>query len=300
MKWTYFGNFKSNIPAIDRDILFSLEKKGKVKTFDIVDTIKFDEEQILKIAEESNKGDVFLFHGFIPMQDEMLLGLVLERFNVLLSQIKCKRVMWMMDKVMGKEVKIIMTLEKNLDAIFVTDETWLRRFDSDKIFPLHPAASENVYIGNKTDELTCDIAFAGSLYGERVGMYESLKRKFGDRFRVYDDKFGQSYADLCKSARIIFVPQIPFDDFFWSDRIYTILQNGGFCLHPRTYGLQEEGFVDGRHYMTYHTEQDMFVTARMLLDQSSDKLIEGISKEGKEFVKEHTYSKRIDEMLTKI
>lgn len=296
MKFTYLGNFDSEVPTIDQDILYSLKKKGEVFQFDLR---KFEDADMQKIIEKANESDMFLFHGFIPETNDMMLEMILQRVQILLDNIKCKKVLWFFDKIMGNKVKIITKLMDSVDFIFLNDDTWSRRFSSDKIFPLHHAAPEGAYIrnGEYKKELACDIAFVGSMYGERLGMYEFLKKKFGDRFVLYDDKFGKNYADLCKSAKIIFVPQHPFDDFYWSERIYTTLASGGFCFHPRSYGLEEEGFVDGKHYMTYHTEQDMFVALSMLLDKKSDKTREDIAKEGKKFVKGITYSQRLDEII---
>lgn len=297
LKVLYFANLDSEIPTIDQDILYSLKKQAEVITFDIR---KFDDENLQKIIDEANKCDLFLFHALIPDTNEMMLGLILERIGMVMDSIKCKKVLWFLEKIAGNKMKIVTSLMDKVDLVFVSDETWLRRFESDKIFPLHPAAPEKVLVGKFDKELECDIAFVGSIYGERLEMYEMLKKRFGERFKLFDDKFGKDYADLCKSAKIIIVPQVPFDDFFWSERIYTTLNNEGFCFHPRSQGLQDEGFIDGEHYFTYHTEQDMIVSLTMLLDKKSDELRKQVVKKGKVFIKGQTYGHRIDEIIKKV
>ena len=197
-------------------------------------------------------------------------------------------------------MKIITTLLPVVDHVFLADETWLRRFENEKIHPLHPAASEKIKKGVFKKELECDVAMIGTIYGDRLKQYEFLKGRFGDRFKHFDDKYGKDFSDVCKSAKVVIAPMYPFDDFFWSDRIYNIMASGGICVHPRAYGLTEEGFVDGIHYVDYYTEQDLFVTLTMFLDKQSDKLREEMAAQGAEFVKTKTYSDRIDEMLNTI
>lgn len=295
-KVLYFGNFKGEVHSIDQDILYSLKKNSDVIAIDLRE---FKENEDLKIiVDKANKCDLFLFHAFVPETNELYSQLVLERFVVMLEAIKCKKVLWFLDKIVGFKMKIITTLYDSLDLIFLADETWLRRFDSDKMFSLHPAASNKVYKGKFKKELSCNIAMLGSLYGERVKQYEFLKKRFGDSFKFFDDKYERDYADVCKSAKIVIVPQFPFDDFYWSDRIYTILNNGGFCVHPRTYGLTEEGFKDGKHYVDYYSEQDLFITLKMLIEDKS--LRNGISKEGKEFIKGYTYEDRLEDIFKKL
>lgn len=295
MKILYFGNFKNEIPTIDQDILFSLKKKAEVVA---VDLREFAEDQdIKKIIDKANKCDAFLFHALIPETNELYIQLMVERLTTALEAMTCKKICWFLDRIVGTKMKIVTTLLPFVDHMFIVDGTWARRFENDRIHVLHPAASEKIKKGKKVKELECDVAMIGSLYGERIKNFEFLKSKFGDNFKFFDDKFGKDFSNVCASAKVVFVPQYPFDDFFWSDRIYNILASGGVCIHPRAYGLTEEGFVDGTHYIDYYTEQDLFVTLSMLLDKASDKTRKGIAEQGKEFVKNLTYGNRIDEML---
>jgi hypothetical protein len=296
MKITYFGYFKEGLPIPDNDILYSLKKEHEVYPCDIR---KFDDKDLLQIIEKANKSDMFLFHGSIGEYDDLTFAMILNRISVLLDSIKCKKVMWFFDKIIGSRIKIITTLLDKIDYIFVNDDTWLRRFDSDKIFPLHMGCPDKFYKGKFDPELECDVAFVGNLYGERIKMYEALKKKFGERFKMFDDQYGKKFADLCKSVKVIVAPQFPFDDFCWSDRIYTTLSNGGVMVHPRTYGLEDEGFKEGEHYFSYYAEPEMFTIISALL---SDKTIrKGLSVMGQDFVRKNfKYSDRINKIIQKI
>lgn len=294
-KILYFGNFKNETPTIDQDILYSLKKKADVITVDLREFA--EDNDIRKIIMKANECDIFLFHALIPETNNLYIKLMLERIVEMLEGMTCKKVLWFLDKIAGSKMEIIVNLLPHVDYMFVADGTWKKRFTEEKLFVLHPAASEKIFKGKVKDDLVCDIAMYGSLYGERFKQFEFLKSKFGDHFQYHDDKYGRDLANLCKSSKIVIVPQYPFDDFYWSDRIYNVLANGGTCVHPRTYGLQEEGFIDGTHFIDYYTEQDLFVTLSMLLDKKSNTVRKGIGKQGKEFVKGHTYGNRIDEML---
>ena len=297
-KILYFANIKSETPTIDQDILYSLKEKAEVTTIDLREFA--ENKDLKKIVDKANKCDVFLFHALIPETNDFYIQLMLERLTSMLEAITCKKVLWFLDKIVGGKMKVITSLLPFVDYMFLTDGTWSRRFENEKIFVLHPAASEKLKKGKFKKELECDVAVMGSLYGDRVKQFEFLKSKFGDGFKFFDDKFGKDFSNVCKSAKVVIVPQYPFDDFYWSDRIYNILASGGICIHPRAYGITEEGFEDGKHYFDYYTEQDMFVLLTMLLDKKSDKLRAEVSEVGRLFVKSHTYSKRIDEMLNKI
>jgi hypothetical protein len=297
MKILYFGNFKSETPTIDQDILYSLKKQAEVVA---VDLREFSEnEDLTKIVLKANKCDVFLFHALIPENNDFYVQLMLERITTLLEGITCKKVCWFLDKVVGGKMRIVTSLLPFVDYMYVADETWTRRFDCDKIIPLHPGASEKLKKGKFVPELECDIAMVGTLYGDRVKQFEFLKGKFGDKFKLFDDKFGKDFSNVCASAKVVITPSYPFDDFFWSDRIYNVLASGGVCIHPRAHGLTEAGFVDGTHYVDYYTEQDLFVTLTMLLDKKSKSVRRGIAKNGMAFVKGQTMGHRVAEILSK-
>lgn len=292
-KIVYWGNVNDTPrPTIDREVLEALRQIADVQFFDIKD---FDMEKLMKAA---NKSDMFLFHGQVPTSDEVTEMLMVERIQLVLQGIKCKKVLWFMEKVWMNKGNIIERLLPEVDMAFFADGTWVRRMKED-IHALHPAAPVKPIKGKYRPELACDVAYLGNLYGPRMQEYEFLKEQFGDGVKFFDDKFGQDFADVCASANILVVPRFPFDDFFWSDRIYTMLSSGALVIHQRTYGLKEEGFKDGEHYFEYEKDQDFVALINSLLEKDSKGMRKAIAKNGQEFVKKHSYAERVKELIKK-
>jgi hypothetical protein len=79
--------------------------------------------------------------------------------------------------------------------------------------------------------------------------------------------------------------------------VYKVMANGGVVVAPNAYGLEEEGFKDGVHYMTYKSDQDMMVILKGLIGKGSEKARKMIKKEAKNFVKDKTYLQRIEVIL---
>lgn len=288
LKIIYWGNVKNTPrPTIDQEILKALRKVAEVKFFDIKN---FDMGKLI-----SEPSDLFLFHGQIPTSDEVTSMLMVERIQTVLQAVKCKKVLWFMEKVWLNKGNIIERLLPEVDYAFFTDETWVRRM-KENVYPLHPASPKQLR-GKYREELACDIAYIGNVYGPREREYEFLKEKFGDSVKFFDNKFGKDLADVCKSAKIILVPRFPFDDFFWSDRIYTFLSYGALVVHQRTYGLKEEGFIDGQHYFEYERDQDLVALIGSLLEKGMEKMRKAVSRNGRDFVKTHTYKERVEEII---
>jgi hypothetical protein len=286
MNIIYFGNFTNTVArTIDTEIVSSL-KNHKVKQFDIK---KFEMKELLR---DCSKADLFLFHGMIIAQDEISYMMMIERLKVILMNVTCKKVMWFMDKVWGMKAQVVDTLLPHIDEAYFTDGTWVRRV-KDKVSFLPPAHTS--LTGKFKKELECDIAYVASLYGNRQDEFSFLKETFGERLKFYDDKYGQDLADLCASTKIMIVPRFPFDDFFWSDRVYEYMNNGTFVIHPRCQGLADEGFKDGVHYMTYNSDSEIVSIAIEMLN--NEKLRTEIAQNGKRFVKNITYKSRLKKIL---
>lgn len=276
----------------DYDIYRSLKKKAKVR---VLDVRKIDLKKAMKTVLDC---DLFLFHGQMGRFDKATYYFILERLKILLEGTPAKKVLWMMDKVWGERFDLMLYFMDSIDRVFVSDGTWAKRFQSDKVSVLHPASLAKKMRGKFNKGYSCDVAVIGEAYGGREKELRFLKDKFGSRVRVFNNKYDQELADLIVSAKIVVSLASPFDDFFWSDRIYKILSVGGLCLHPRTYGLKEEGFIEGKHYMDYYSEQELFATIQSLLRKDADTFRKKIGREGKKFVMEnHTYDQRVDEIL---
>jgi len=286
-KIIYFGNFENTtVRTIDSEIASSL-KNHEVQCFDIKN---FEMKDLIDACE---KADLFLFHALVIADNDINYLLMVERLKMILMNIKCKKVMWYMDKVWSIKAQVVDALLPLVDMAYFVDETWVRRTKEKNIKALHPAHTE--FKGEFKPELACDIAYVGKIYGTRTEEFSYLKETFGERIKFFDNKYGQDLADLCASAKIMIIPRFPFDDFYWSERIYEYLNNGAFVICPRAHGLTEEGFEDRKHYMTYHNDSEIITVAMEMLE--NEELRKQIAKEGQKFVKNITYKNRIKEIL---
>lgn len=258
-----------------------------MKCFDIKN---FDIKELLKECEDA---DLFLFHALVIADNDINYLLMIERLKTILMNVKCKKVLWYMDKVWSIKAQVVDALLPLVDYAYFVDGTWVRRTKEKNIAHLPPAHTD--FKGEFKKELACDIAYVGKMYGTRTEEYSYLKETFGERIKFFDDKFGQDLADLCASAKIMIIPRFPFDDFYWSDRIYEYMNNGAFVICPRAYGLQEEGFKEGEHYMSYHNDSEIVTIAMEMLE--NEKLRKEIAENGKKFVKGITYKSRIKEIM---
>lgn len=286
-KIIYFGNFENTlIKTIDSEIASSLTNHN-VKCFDIKKFVMKD------LLDECEKADLFLFHGLVIADNDINYLLMIERLKMILMNIKCKKVLWFMDKVWSIKAQVVDALLPLVDYAYFADETWVRRTKEKNIYSLHPAHSS--FVGKFKKELACDLAYVGKMYGSRKEEFSYLKETFGERIKFYDDRYGQDLADLCASTKIMIIPRFPFDDFYWSDRIYEYMNNGTFVICPRAYGLTEEGFKDGEHYMTYCNDSEIVTVVMEMLE--NDKLRKQIAENGKKFASGITYKKRIKEIM---
>jgi len=287
MKIIYFGNFKNTkVKTIDSEIADSLKNKN-LKLFDVKE---FDMKELLKECEDA---DLFLFHGLVIADNDINYLLMIERLKAILMNVKCKKVLWFMDKVWSVKAQVIDAILPLVDQAYFVDETWVRRTKEDNIYPLHCAHSS--FTGKYDKKLACDIAYVGRIYGSRTEEFSYLKEVFGERIKFFENKNGQELADLCASTKIMIIPRFPFDDFYWSDRIYEAMNNGTLVVCPRSYGLQEEGFNDGEHIMTYHNDSEIVTIVMEMLE--NEKLRKEIAENGKNLVKQVTYKNRIKEIM---
>jgi len=276
----------------DKDILFSLKKYGKVRAVDIR---KFD---LRKEVKKSLKTDLFLFHGQMGNFDEQTFNFVLDNLSLFLSGINGKKFLWFFNKIWLDNMKVILKFYDVCDRIYVSDGTWLKRFKTDRIKFLPPACSEKRIRGKFRKEMKCDIALFGGVYGNREKQYDFLKKKFGGRLKLFRELDNRELADLCQSAKIIVFWREPYDDFFFSKDFYRALSYKGFCLHPRFQGLEEQGFKDGIHYVSYHTDKELEEAIKIFLDKKTERLRKRIAEQGQRLViTNHNYKERLKEII---
>lgn len=290
---TYFATF-DHILNRENEIKDALKKLGhKVIAIDEKD---FD---IKKLIEEANKSDLFLFHrGGIVTDNFMDFQLSLTRLGMILRNLTCKKAFWFFDKVIGMGENFLEEIVPLVDYGFLNDDTWVRRNKYENLYPMHLAFGETAPpIGKYREDYDFDIVFMGSVYKTREPFIESMKMEFGDRFKAFNNKFGQDFADMCESAKIIVSPKSPFDDFYWSDRIYRTLIARGFLIHPRLEGLKKE-FREKNVFETYNSWEELADKIHYWLRPEKHNEIRDIAQKGRNFVFEKfSYRNRLREII---
>lgn len=280
-KIIYFADTKHPLKR-EEDIYDAMVKMGHKVV--MVDESDFDMKLVIK---EANKADLFFFHtGGVTITDSFNFHLTMARLATLLQNIKCKKVFWFFNKVIGMHESYIENIAPIVSHGFLNDETWLRRNKYDNLHPMHLAWGRGEKPkGKYKKELDQDIVFMGSVYNARLPFMEDMKKVFGDKFKLYNDKYGQEFADMCESAKIIVSPAAPFEEFFWSDRVYRTMANGGFLLHPRLEGLKEE--FEGKPVLdTYGSWEELADKITFWLKPENKDKRKSIAQEGAKFVSE--------------
>ncbi len=295
MKILYFADFsEKNKLKRENEIKTALEKLGH--TVLPIDENDFD---IKNLIEQANKGDLFFFHhGGVITDTPLNFQLTITRLETILKNIHCKKAFWLFDKVMGFGDTFVTNVAPLVDAGFLNDDTWIRRHKYANLYPMHLAWGENLPpTGKYKKEFDNDVVFIGSVYGLREQFVMSMKEEFGDRFKVYNNKYGEDFADMCESSKIIVSPKFPFDDFFWSDRVYRTLIVKGFLIHPRLEGLKEE-FRQKYVFETYGCWDELVDKIHFWLRPENKTERDNISQRGRNFVFERfAFSNRLRDIL---
>lgn len=288
-KIVYLGNFGNKFSdTTERHIKKAFEELGHEVV--PIDEKNFNIDEILK-----HKGDLFFFHkGGTGMNVPM------EALVDLLSQISYKKVFWYFDKVWNEREQWMDMVIPFVDMGFLTDETYVRRHKYKNLKVLRQGIGEWEYELKLPKKLKDEIAFIGSIYGDRQKFALAMKEVYGEKFKIYNNVFGKKLAELCQSVKIVVAPLFPSDDFYWSSRIYQVLGSGGFLIHPRLEGLKEE-FEDGGHYVGYKNGIELRSAIDFFLDNKNSKVREKIRKQGHlKCIQEFTYKDRVKELLKQI
>ena len=283
LKIIYLGHFDNlNSNNTEENIKDAFEQLGH-------EVIAVHEKDIATLPKY--KGDVLLFH-----KAGVGKYIELERWVQMLNHITYKKVMWYLDPidlVKGRD-QYIETMAEYIEYGFLVDDTWRRRHKFKNLYSLKEGLG-TVYKGEPKEQFKCDIAFAGSIYGDRENFISFLKFKYGDKFKVFNNAFNQDLADLCVSAKITVAPNFPTNEFYWSSRIYLTLGLGGFLVHPDLYGLKEE-FEEGKHFAGYKGLEELVQTIDYYL--TNDEARKAIQVEGqKECLRTATFKHRVKQML---
>ncbi len=300
MKILFFGHIDSKKPTIDQDIEFSLRKLGhEVVSFD---DRKLDMKTFKRMMDEAQKVDLFFYTtGGIILENMGQYQITLDsldRIKVILSTLKCKKVLWFPFQVMGFFNQFLVEIIPYTTLVFLNDGTWVRRHKYDNVFELH------LGLGEKDMELsdkkpTKSMAFVGTIYANRERFLSDLKKKYRDKLKILNNVYGKRFKDLCASTKIIISPTTPYDDFCWSDRIYRVLGSRGFLIHPRFYGLNDE-FTEGKHYIAYSTWEELTDAIEHFLSRKHQRERDDISQKGYEKALSYVYSERLKFIFGKL
>lgn len=185
---------------------------------------------------------------------------------------------------------------------------WFHREKINHVWMPPAVVSDECVPGIDRPELQHDVVFVGSKHyhpewRHRPALLRWLKETYGDGFRRYggDARImrGQDLNDLYASAKVVVGDSLclPGHTNYWSDRICETLGRGGFLIHPRVPGIEEQ-FTDGEHVVLYDFWD--FDGLRELIDdylQLPDER-ERIAKAGQAHVAaNHTYQHRLASAL---
>ena len=295
MRITYFGRFNGQYP--ERHISKALKKKHQVIEIDV------EKGDVRELVKQANKSDMLLFHNAgMDLGIEQDIGKLpfymgLSGLYQLLEKIPCKKVMWYLDRVVGFGEEYMATILPSVDYAFLNDDTWVRRHTWENIYCLHEGTHKRE-LGKYREDLACDVAFIGKVYGGRQEIISKLKLALGKKFRMFD---GKDFDDICQSAKIVFVPKWGMNDFYWDNDVYRVLSSGGFLLHPRLHGLKESGVDEGAHFVGYSLEEELGAALDFFLKPENAEKRKQVAQQGRDYVLSfHTWDKRVEQMLSVI
>lgn len=209
--------------------------------------------EVVRISEQDGAtaleedGDLLLFHKWSDFDT--------------IKRVTIPKVFWYFDKVKfhgdARERWMLEAL-KHVDAGFLTDGTYAAENGSEKLIVLRQGVDTRfTQKGRVQEQYNAQVAFIGSLYGNRAQFLARLYGRLGRAFKAYSRVHQRNLANLCESVPILVAPPYPSDKNYWSNRVYIITGHGGFLLHPFCDGLVEE-YEDSNNIVFYTDEEDMF------------------------------------------
>lgn len=167
------------------------------------------------------------------------------------------------------------------------------------------------YRAEPRDEFEADVAFVGSWaeyhpeWGYRTELASFLRKAWGDRARLWPPYGepairGSDLNALYASTKVVVGdscnPGFSLRNY-WSDRVPETLGRGGFLVHPRVGGLEEE-VKEGEHLAVYDYGDwdELYEVVNYYLREEEER--ERIRTEGHEHAKATmTYERRLEEIF---
>ena len=126
-----------------------------------------------------------------------------------------------------------------------------------------------------------------------------LKRHLGSRLGIVTNLRGNALTDHLRASGVVVGDSYPAPHY-WSNRIYETLGRGGFLIHPKTEGMDEE-FEAGKHYVEFKRGdyKQLIRLINYYLEHTEER--EAIRQAGFEHVKKHlTYTHRCQVLIDRI
>lgn len=178
------------------------------------------------------------------------------------------------------------------DLGFFTDGECVDKFPDKAVWL--PQGAQEVKTGEQ--KYSYDVTFAGIVHSDRTSLIHGIAGKFN--LHIIDKVYGDDFADLVASSKIMIAPDTPIKERYWSNRVYMVLGYGGFLLHPYIEELSVQ-YIDGQEIVFYHSRKDLHNKIRQYLDNQLERA--RISNNGlARTKKEHTYKHRCKVLLQNI
>lgn len=173
----------------------------------------------------------------------------------------------------------------------------------------HKLLRQGIYqleaLAGEKQPLNFEIVFVGSRNPEfryRTHLMNALEDRYGYRFRWIGKTHtkqarGQQLNDMFASVKVVIGDSF-FSPHYWSNRIYETLGRGGFLIHPRIQGLEEE-YLYYKHFVPYDYGDFTGLFEKIEHYLSHDDERKAIQEAGFAYTKEHhTLTNRCQDLLT--
>jgi hypothetical protein len=192
------------------------------------------------------------------------------------------------------------------------DQEWLEAGVNHQWMP--PAVSQGeAGRGTYNPAYACDVAFVGNLIGYghpewapyRQQLFNHLNSRYRGRFRVFPGQGrpairGKALQDLYASVKVVVGDSCLAGgaERYWSDRVPETLGRGGNLIHPWVYGLTEAHPFLATWPLGDWDALDELIERR--LAESDENREEFIGLNWNHTLTEHTYEKRMADLITRV
>lgn len=218
-------------------------------------------------------------------------------------------VSWMPDLYFGlkREKEIINKSPMfQADFVFSPDGGNQDKFEKNKVN--HFLIRQAIYDESceiKNVEKNHDLLFVGTLGPEhgnsRAELLSFLEKEYGEKF-YWAGRTGpheirdEALTRLISESKIV-IGDCVFSDKYWSNRVYETLGRGGFLVHPKIPGIEDE-FEDGKHLVMFEHGNMKELSEKINYYLNSEKEREKIRHCGLGYVKTtHTLMNRVEQVM---